>query len=215
MNQAARRRPKAHVTIKYLEADFAEMFLRALAGLMPDGGEDPRYRGRELARNAAVGGLAFATGLRGQEFSYLLALEVPPLPAAPPSLPVPFPVPAGITKGRKFRTTWISYEALAGVHQYLGLHRPLAAVGLGGTRPGAGGSRWWSPRPDAQGGKVNGRRVSWSKLRPRGSAAPVDPAGGSMLPAVRATGGLRGLAHGVQPGLRGDPRAVRPAVPAC
>ena len=101
VNQAARRRPKAHVTIKYLEADFAEMFLRALAGLMPDGGEDPRYRGRELARNAAMGGLAFATGLRSQEFSYLLAPEIPPLPATPPSLPVPFPVPAGITKGRK------------------------------------------------------------------------------------------------------------------
>lgn len=33
-------------------------------------------------------------------------------------------MPAGITKGRKFRTTWISYEALTGLHDYLQLTAP-------------------------------------------------------------------------------------------
>ena len=42
-----------------------------------------RFRGRELARNAAVGELALATGLRLQEFTYLLVYEIPALPPAP------------------------------------------------------------------------------------------------------------------------------------
>ena len=45
VNLAARRRPKPHVTIKYLEPDFAELFLRALAGRDPGGGDDTGYRG--------------------------------------------------------------------------------------------------------------------------------------------------------------------------
>ena len=63
-NLARRRVPKPHVTIKYLEADFAALFLGALAGLGPDGTADAGYRGRELARKSAAGRLALATGLR-------------------------------------------------------------------------------------------------------------------------------------------------------
>jgi hypothetical protein len=98
VNLARRRVPQRHVTIRYLEADFAGLFIAALAGLGPDGMPDGGYRGRELARNAAMAKLALASGLRRQEFTYLLACEVPPLP--PGRLPVPFPVPAGVTKGR-------------------------------------------------------------------------------------------------------------------
>src|SRR6266498_3862866 len=90
VNTAMRRRPKDHVTIKYLEADFTDLFLTALAGL-----------------------------------ASLLVYEIPPLPARPTALPIPFPVPAAITKGRKFRTTWISYEALAAMHGYVELDRTL------------------------------------------------------------------------------------------
>src|SRR5450755_3426741 len=43
-NMARRRVPKPHVTIKYLEAGFAALFLSALAGLMPDGSADAGYR---------------------------------------------------------------------------------------------------------------------------------------------------------------------------
>ena len=78
-NLARRRAPKPHVTIKYLEADFAALFLSALAGLRPDGTPDAGYRGRELARNAAMAGLALATGLRRREFTFLLVFEVPRL----------------------------------------------------------------------------------------------------------------------------------------
>src|SRR6266568_7499848 len=139
VNQASRRRPKPHVTVRYLEPDFTAMFLNGLAGLGPDGAVDRLFHGRELARNACVGGLAVATGLRLQEFTCLLAYEVPGLPRRRTEVPIAFPVPAGVTKGRKFRTTWISYDALAAVllaaalfaHD-LAAFRVHAAAGLGG-----------------------------------------------------------------------------------
>ena len=187
VNLAVRRRPKPHVTIKYLEPDFAEMFVRALAGLRPDGAEEDRCRGRELARNAAVGRLALATGLRLQEFTWLLAVEVPALPAAPCATPLPFPVPEGIAKGRKQRTTWISYEALAEVHRYLDLNRPLAVAGSA-WRPESGEPLVVTGAgPDS--GRVNGARVRWARLRPAERARLAGPDGGSMLLAVRGDGG--------------------------
>src|SRR6266498_4555156 len=84
VNLAVRRRPKPHVTIKYLEPDFTGLFVRGLQGLAPDGTADSGYWGRELARNAAVGALALATGLRLQEFSCLLALRSPRCRLRPP-----------------------------------------------------------------------------------------------------------------------------------
>src|SRR5262249_19806164 len=95
--------------------------VRALRGLLPAGSADPRFRGRERGRNGAVAQLALATGPRLQEFTYLLAFELPPLPRAATGAPIPFPVPSGITKGGKFRTTWIDYAPLAEVRQYVAL----------------------------------------------------------------------------------------------
>jgi hypothetical protein len=66
--------------LKYLEPDFTDLFLNGLRGLAQDGARDTCDRGGELARNAAVGGLALATGLRAQGFSYLLIYEIPALP---------------------------------------------------------------------------------------------------------------------------------------
>src|SRR5260370_4707694 len=108
--------------IKYLEPDFAELFCKALAGLTPDGTADAGFHGRELARNAAVAQLALATGLRLQEFTYLLAFELPPLPRVGTGAPVPFPVPSGITTARTFPTTSINSAALAPLHHHVSLH---------------------------------------------------------------------------------------------
>src|SRR5205814_9193986 len=96
---------------------------------------------RELARNAAIGGLALATGLRQQEVTYLRTYEIPALPPGPTAIPIPFPVPVGVAKGRKFRTTWITYEALATVHHYLELDRAATAEGSA-WRPSR---RWGEP----------------------------------------------------------------------
>lgn len=189
VNLAVRRRPKPHVTVRYLEPEFAAMFVRALGGQRPDGTADDRCRGRELARNAAVGQLALATGLRLQEFTYLLAVEIPALPSRPCAAPLPFPVPAGVAKGRKYRTTWISYEALAGVHRYLGLSRPLAAAGSAWRPAARDGEPLVVSGASREGGRVNGTRVRWAELRPAERIRLVGPDGGSMLLALRGDGG--------------------------
>ncbi|MFK0256394.1 site-specific integrase [Streptomyces sp. NPDC090445] len=188
VNQARRRTPKRHVTIRYFEADFAEMFVRGLAGLRPNGSPDTSYRGRTLTRNAAVGDLVLSSGLRSQEFTYLLDVEVPPLPPKPTALPISFPVPEGVTKGRKFRTTWTSYNSLARVHRYMTTARPLATVGSRWRPP----ARWGEPlmvsETDARGGRVNGTRVKWAALTPSERRRLVAPDGGSMLLGVQADG---------------------------
>jgi site-specific recombinase XerD len=185
VNTAARRRPKPHVTVKYLEKDFCELFVRALRGLAPDGTADTGFRGRNLARNAAVAELALATGLRLREFTSLLVYELPPRPGAPASLPVAFPVPAPVAKGGKARTTWISYPALASAHHYAALDRAADVTGSA-----------WRPAdpllvtaPDPRGARINGVRTRWDALSPAERCRLVAPDGGSCLLAVRADGG--------------------------
>ena len=189
VNLAVRRTPKPHVTIKYLEPGFTALFLNGLRGLTPDGRPDTGYQGRELARNAAVGELAVSTGLRLQEFTYLLAYEIPASPPRPSAVPIPFPVPSGVTKGRKFRTTWISYDALAAVHHYLELDRPATADGSSWRPP----ARWGEPllvtEPDIRGGRINGVRRRWDTLTPGERRRLVAPEGGSCLLAVKNGGG--------------------------
>jgi integrase len=189
VNLAVRRTPKPHVTIKYLEPEFTGLLLNGLRGLTPDGSPDAGFRGRELARNGAIGQLALSTGLRLQEFSYLLSYEIPALPAGPAQVPIPFPVPAGVTKGRKFRITWISYEALAAVHHYLELDRPATTSGTEWQPP----SRWGEPLlvtdPDGRGGRINGVRRPWETLTPGERRRLVAPGGGSCMLAVKNGGG--------------------------
>ncbi len=189
VNLAVRRTPKPHVTIRYLEPDFTRLFLDGLRGVGPGGEPDPYYRGRELARNAAIGELALATGMRLQEFSSLLAYEVPPLPSQPVQVPIPFPVPASVAKGRKFRTTWISYDALAAVRHYLELDRPATVDGTGWRPP----TRWGGPLlvtdPDERGGQINGVRRRWETLTPSERRRLVAPGGGTCVLAAKAGGG--------------------------
>ena len=189
VNLAVRRTPKPHVMIKYLEPDFTSLFLNGLRGLAPDGGPDPHYRGRELARNAAIGELALATGMRAQEFSSLLSWEIPPLPPAPAKVPIPFPVPAAVAKGRKFRITWISYEALAAVHYYLEVDRPATTSGTAWRPPRNWGEPLLVTDPDARGGRVNGVRRRWETLTPAERRRLVAPGGGTCILAAKAGGG--------------------------
>jgi integrase len=82
----------------------------------------------------------------------------------------------------------VSYDALAAVHRYLELERPLATEGSS-----------WRPDPhigeplvvthaDWQGGVINGRRRAWSVLGPAERLRLVDEQGGSLLVAVRRDG---------------------------
>ena len=187
VNLAMRRSPKPHVTIKYLEPDFAQLFLWALGGLGPNGVPDDGFGGRELARNAAVGALALSTGLRLAEFTHLLACEIPALPARATVLPIAFPVPEGVTKGRKFRTTWISYQALAAVHRYVDLER-TAVVNGSAWLPSPRGAPLVVSEVDDRGGRINGVRRPWASLTPAERRRLVAPGGGSCLLAVTSTG---------------------------
>src|SRR5208283_465018 len=54
----------------------------------------------------------------------------------------------GVAKGRKFRTTWISYEALAAVHQYLDLDRAAAVDGSAWRPPQRQGEPLMVTDPD-------------------------------------------------------------------
>ena len=137
-NLAVRRTPKPHVTIKYLEGRLRGAVRAGSARLLPDGSADPRFHGRELARNAAVAQLALATGLRLQEFTYLLPFELPPLRGA-----------TGRRSRSRCRLASLRPQvpdhmdrlaALAEIHQYVALDRD-ATVGDRRGPPGPVGRR--------------------------------------------------------------------------
>ena len=142
-NLARRRAPKPHVTIKYLEADFAALFLSALAGLRPDGTPDAgtgagswpatrRWRDWRWRRGCAAG------SSRSCWCSRCPRRRRP----HPPGLPVLFPVPSSLAKGGK-RTTWIYATTLHAVHGYIGLDRAASTAGSGWAPSGGGVSRCW------------------------------------------------------------------------
>ncbi|MCL7429164.1 site-specific integrase [Streptomyces sp. YS415] len=188
VNQSRRRQAKPHVTIKYLDDDFTDMFLKGLAGLSPDGERDLRYRGRELARNSAVGRMIVSSGLRSQEYTYLLVCEVPMLPSRRTAVPVSFPVPSGLTKGSKYRESWIDYDSLAELHSYIALDRAAATFGSSWRPPARWGEPLFVTDADQRGGRVNGVRVQWSSLVPDERRRLVAPEGGSMLLSVWGQG---------------------------
>lgn len=187
-NLAKLKGPKPATTIKYLEMDFAELFVRALEGLLPDGTPDPDFRGHDPGRNTAVTRFVLASGLRKREFTYLLAPEVPPLPPEPTELPILMPVAGKIAKGGKLRTTWVSYDALAAMHRYLELERPLATVGSSWRPDPRRGEPLVVTHADWHGGLINGRRRAWSRLSSAERLRLVDERGGSLLVAVQRDG---------------------------
>lgn len=187
-NTATVRRAKPHVTLKYLEPEFRDTFLRALSGLDPDGKPDDSFRGRELARNGAMGSLVTSTGLRDQEFTYLLTYELPALPAHRTPIPVPFPVPAKIAKGQKARSTWSFYGPLAGIHQYIELDRDATVQGRPYRVPAQLGPPLMIEDPDWEGARINGHRMAWRHLSPSERLRLIAPDGTSPMLAVQSTG---------------------------
>ena len=185
-NLAKERRPRAHVTIRWLEEDYVKLFVEVgLGGMLPDGGDDPGFRGRHPARNAAIAHFAASSGLRAQEFSHLLVWELPAVPADSSIPVVALTVPGVIAKGGRTRTTWVSPQALARVHGYFRLERPLTARGAP-WRPD--GEPLVVTDADAAGGRVNGRRLRWAQLRLEDRKRLVCAEGGSPLLALSDTG---------------------------
>jgi site-specific recombinase XerD len=183
-NLATVRAGNAHASRKYLERSYTDLLIHALAGNDPAGERDASFRGRETGRNAAVIGLALASGLRLREFTYLTVFEVPPLPKCRTAVPLPLVLAPATVKGGKGRSTWIDYDALARVHDYIAWER--AAV--------LDGSRWRLSdplvveAPTHDGARINGTRRRWCGLTPEERVRLVVPGGGSALLAVQAGG---------------------------
>lgn len=184
-NLAVERRAKRHVSVRWLEQDFLDLFVEVgLAGMLPAGGDDPAFRGQESARNAAAGALAATSGLRAQEFSSLLLWEVPPPPNDEPPV-VPLAVPGVIAKGGRSRSTWVSPRALRRIDSYFKLERPLS---LTGCRWQPDGEALMVSEPDRLGGRVNGRRVRWDRVSLAERRRLVAPDGGPAMWALTGRG---------------------------
>lgn len=184
-NLATVRGGNAHAARKYLEQPYVELLMNALAGNDPAGDRDASFRGRETGRNAAVIGLALASGLRASEFTHLTVFEIPPFPGRRTPIPVPLVLAPPTTKGGRGRSSWIDHDALASVHDYIVLER---AATVHGSR--------WLPKdplhvtdPTYEGARVDGVRRRWASLTPDERPRLVAPGGGSALLAVQAGGG--------------------------
>lgn len=187
-NLARVRSPRPHTSIKYMEQDFCCLFVRALAGLEPDGSPDRVFRGRECARNAAMGEFVLSSGPRRQEFTHLTIFEVPPLPRRRSSLPVLFPLGRALTKGKKDRTTWVEYDPLARMHQYIDLDRAASAEGFVWRPPWRLGELLLVEAPDWEGATFNGVRKSWRKVTLRERLCLVTPEGQSPVVGLQSSG---------------------------
>lgn len=187
-NNARRRTPQAHSTIKYLDRDYVDLFLRTMGGMNADGSVDETYRGREIGRNTAMARAVIASGLRRQEFTYLLSYEVPPLPPRRSDVPIPFPVGRGVAKGGKPRTSWIDFDSLSAVHRYIDLERSAYCARTQWQPPEKLGPPMYVKEPDAYGGEIDGTRRPWGSLLPSERLRLVAPGGGSCILALQSSG---------------------------
>lgn len=183
-NMAKEKTGRSHATLKWLEQDQLHFFLDVgMTGLLPSGEEDPDFRGRNAARNRAVTELLATAGLRAQEASYLLAIELPAVPAKPTRF-VRMALPAPICKGKKARFTLVPPDTLRSLHGYMRMERDIALAD----------SDWQPSRPltvselDATAARVDGRRLRLASLSVEQRERLVLADGGSPLLALQSTG---------------------------
>lgn len=97
-----------------------------LRGRLPDGGEDPSWRGRNGERNALFAELLVTTGLRLQEGSSLLLAELPAPDLHHDQRSIPFPIAATIAKGGKGRDVRLPLRLLGRLRDYADVERANA-----------------------------------------------------------------------------------------
>lgn len=100
-----------------------------LRGSQADRSEDPHWRGRHGERNALFAELLVTTGLRLEEASSLLTLELPSFcedKRRPDQRSVCFRLPAAICKGGKAREIRLSYRWLRALARFKDLERANA-----------------------------------------------------------------------------------------
>ena len=122
--RAAKRSDVKFITIE----DYRRFRDVGLQGLAVDGGERPGARDRNGSRNALFADLLITTGLRLEEASSLLAVEIEEAirATAGADKQVAFRLPAALTKGDKGRTIRIPASLLARLRSYLEVERANA-----------------------------------------------------------------------------------------
>jgi len=124
--RAAKRSDVKFITIE----DYRRFRGVGLQGLAVDGAERPGARDRNGSRNALFADLVITTGLRLEEASSLLAVEVEDAirTTAGADKQVAFRMPAALTKGDKGRTIRIPASLLARLRSYLEVERANAVT---------------------------------------------------------------------------------------
>ncbi len=104
-----------------------------LRGRLPDGREDPHWRGRHGERNALFAELLITTGLRLQEASSLLLGELPHHKLHVPSIrSVTYRLAAATAKGGRGRDIRLPVRLLAQLYDYARIERENAVGKRGG-----------------------------------------------------------------------------------
>ena len=127
-NQAYERAAKRS-DVKFITIEDHRRFRDVgLQGLAADGGERPGARDRNGSRNALFADLLITTGLRLEEASSLLAIEIEEAirGSADGDRQVAFRLPAALTKGDKGRTIRIPASPLSRLRSYLEVERVAA-----------------------------------------------------------------------------------------
>jgi len=96
-----------------------------LRGRLPDGSEDPAWRGRNGERNAVFAELLVTTGMRLGEAGSLIIDELPRLTAESPRI-LPFDLPGVITKGERPRRIRLPRRVLKLIEDYSDIERQIA-----------------------------------------------------------------------------------------
>lgn len=99
-----------------------------LRGRLPDGREDPAWRGRNGERNALFAELLITTGLRLQEASSLLLSELPELSTHLDSTArsLPFRLATATAKGSRGRDIRMPIRLIGQLHDYVRIERDNA-----------------------------------------------------------------------------------------
>ena len=135
----ARERGARNGDMRFLDLERFKVFCDVgLSGRLPDGSEDPTWRGRNGARNAFFAELLITTGLRLQEASSLMLTELPDMAAiaSMTAKSVTFRLASATAKGGKGRNIRLPVRLIGCLRTMAEIERE---VSLGRTlRAGAG-----------------------------------------------------------------------------
>ena len=117
--------------VRFLSLDRYLLFREVgLRGRLPEGREDPAWQGRNSERNALFAELLVTTGLRLQESTSLLAVELPSLDVSgdPQRRSRSFQLAAATAKGGRGRQIRMPERVLKRLHEHIALERANALV---------------------------------------------------------------------------------------